>query len=130
MRDCLAVGHEKGRAVVRKKADALEAFEGVAIEGLRSHFSFLCQSSGMQRLPLDFPLFIRNMLGGEGTTMLYKGGPTNYSKGDWMVIKALVGLVVVASVVAKRSDPGYRGPVRTFHLGPPSSEFVARAKRQ
>src|SRR3546814_2105095 len=54
MRDCLAVGHEKGRAVVRKKADALEAFEGVAIEGLRSHFSFLCQSSGMQRLPLDF----------------------------------------------------------------------------
>src|SRR3546814_9857340 len=33
MRDCLAVGHEKGRAVVRKKADALEAFEGVAIEG-------------------------------------------------------------------------------------------------
>src|SRR3546814_10479044 len=44
MRDCLAVGHEKGRAVVRKKADALEAFEGVAIEGLRSHFSFLCQS--------------------------------------------------------------------------------------
>src|SRR3546814_9532992 len=71
MRDCLAVGHEKGRAVVRKKADALEAFEGVAIEGLRSHFSFLCQSSGMQRLPLDFPLFIRNLLGGEGTTMLY-----------------------------------------------------------
>src|SRR3546814_11797812 len=65
MRDCLAVGHEKGRAVVRKKADALEAFEGVAIEGLRSHFSFLCQSSGMQRLPLDFPLFIRNLLGGE-----------------------------------------------------------------
>src|SRR3546814_2837077 len=110
MRDCLAVGHEKGRAVVRKKADALEAFEGVAIEGLRSHFSFLCQSSGMQRLPLDFPLFIRNLLGGEGTTMLYKGGPNNYSKGDWMVIKAIVGIVDVASIVATNADLGSSGP--------------------
>src|SRR3546814_13856277 len=99
------VGHEKGRAVVRKKADALEAFEGVAIEGLRSHFSFLCQSSGMQRLPLDFPLFIRNLLGGERTIMLYKGGPKNYSKGDWLVIKANVGIVDVASSSAKLRIP-------------------------
>src|SRR3546814_2277261 len=98
------VGDVKGRAVVGKKADALEAFEGVAIEGLRSDFSFCCQSSGMQRLPLDFPLFIRNLLGGERTTMLYKGGPKNYSKGDWMVIKAIVGIVVVASIVAKIAD--------------------------
>src|SRR3546814_18173851 len=98
------------RRVLFKKADALEAFEGVAIEGLRSHFSFLCQSSGMQRLPLDFPLFIRNLLGGEGKTMLYKGGPKNYSKGNWMVIKAIVGIVVVASRVAKIDVPDASGP--------------------
>src|SRR3546814_12973337 len=101
MRDCIAVGHEKGRAVVRKKADALEAFEGVEIEGLRSNFSFLCQRSGMQRLPMDFPLFIRNLLGGEGTRMRDKGGPKTYSKGDWFVIKAVVGMVFVTALVAK-----------------------------
>src|SRR3546814_20916389 len=83
----------------------------------------------MQRLPLDFRLFIRNLLGGEGTTMLYKGGPKNYSKGDWMVIKAIVGIVVVASIVAKIADPGSSGPESAYTSVADSSEFVDAAKR-
>src|SRR3546814_14129850 len=83
----------------------------------------------MQRLPLDFPLFIRNLLGGEGTTMLYKGGPKNYSKGDWMVIKAIVGIVVVASIVAKIADTGSSGPESASTSVAASSDFVDAAKR-
>src|SRR3546814_4071931 len=95
----------------------------------RSHVSFLCQSSGMQRLPLDFPLFIRNLLGGEGTTMLSKGGPKNYSKVDWMVIKALVGIVVVASIVAKIADPESTGPESASLSVAARTEFVDAATR-
>src|SRR3546814_8330443 len=45
MRDCLAVGPDKGRAVVRKKAADLAEYEGVASECLRGHFSFLSHIS-------------------------------------------------------------------------------------
>src|SRR3546814_12063461 len=61
--------------------------------------------------------------------MLYKGGPKNYSKGDWMVIKAIVGIVVVASIVAKIADPGSSGPESASTSVAASSEFVDAAKR-
>ena len=40
--------------------------------------------------------------------MFYKGGPKNYSKGDWQVVAGIVGTAVVAliTVFAATSRPG------------------------
>ena len=40
--------------------------------------------------------------------MLYKGGPKNYSKGDWQAIAGIVGTAVAAlvTIFAATSRPG------------------------
>ena len=63
--------------------------------------------------------------------MLYKGGPKNYSKSDWMIVKVIVGLLVVTMIYGMITRPEKTTSSRTSAStsARASSDYVDAAKQ-
>jgi hypothetical protein len=61
--------------------------------------------------------------------MLYKGGPKNYSKSDWMIVKVIVGLLVVTMIYGMITRPETTKSSRSSTSARASSEYVDAAKQ-
>ena len=58
--------------------------------------------------------------------MFYKGGPKNYSKGDWLFIKVCVGLLVLTVIYGAIFGPETETSKRSTTA---SGKYVDAAKR-